>query len=339
MNPSKKLFLATSLFAALTVPAMAGVNVSSPANGAVVPATFSLTADSSTCSAQNVIAMGYSMDSGGDQKIAFGNGLQGVMSAGAGMHTVHVKAWGDQGAVCVTDVVVTIGSSNSVVPANAVSVSNIQNLGFWKAFHDPATGGWAGGTMEVVGSPSRSGNTRKFVTNYTNYGGMLYTTSFDDDQNSQNFFYDAWLYIEGNDDNIANIEMDMNQTMSNGLTVIYGFQCDGWSGTWDYTANTGTPQNPKDQWIRSKAKCSPRNWTRNTWHHVQVSYSRDGNGNVCYKSVWFDGAQEDIYVTVPSAFDLGWAPRILTNFQVDGLIANGWTSSTVYLDNLTVYRW
>jgi hypothetical protein len=339
MNLIKKLSVASSLLVVTALPAMAGVNVSNPANGSQVAPSFTLTADASTCSSQDVVAMGYSMDSGSDQKISFGTTLQGVMSAGAGSHTVHVKAWGWQGAVCVADVLVNVTTSNSIIPGNAVSVSNIQNLGYWKALHDPATGGAAGGVMDVVASPSRSGNTRKFVSSYTNYGGMLYTTSFDDDQYSQNFFYDAWVYIEGNSDNIASIEMDLNQTMPNGQTVIYGVQCDGWSGTWDYTANTGSPDNPHDQWIHSYAACNPRSWARNTWHHVQISYSRDGSGNVCYKSVWFDEAEQDIYITVPSAFALGWAPRILTNFQIDGLIGSGWTSSTVYLDDLTIYRW
>jgi hypothetical protein len=32
----------------------------------------------------------------------------------------------------------------------------------------------------------------------------------------------------------------------------------------------------------------------------------------------------------------GWGPTMLTNFQVDGL---GSGSNTVYLDDLTVYRW
>jgi hypothetical protein len=45
-----------------------------------------------------------------------------------------------------------------------------------------------------------------------------------------------------------------------------------------------------------------------------------------------------INATVPSAFALGWAPTILTNFQVDGETAAA-GSSTVYLDQLTVYRW
>ena len=87
----------------------------------------------------------------------------------------------------------------------------------------------------------------------------------------------------------------------------------------------------------SKAACDPRTWSTNTWHHVQVEYSRDDSGNVTYKSVWLDGKEQDLNVTVPSAFDLGWGSNLLTNFQVDGNGASG--KSTVYLDDLTISRW
>ena len=72
-------------------------------------------------------------------------------------------------------------------------------------------------------------------------------------------------------------------------------------------------------------------------HHVQIQFSRDSHGNVTYRSVWFDGAEQEINATVPSAFALGWGPALLTNFQVDGIGGSG--SAIVYLDNLTVYRW
>jgi hypothetical protein len=59
---------------------------------------------------------------------------------------------------------------------------------------------------------------------------------------------------------------------------------------------------------------------------------------VTYKSVWLDGVQGDINQTVPSAFTLGWAAGVLvTNFQVDGIGSSGW--STLYLDDLSIYRW
>ena len=41
--------------------------------------------------------------------------------------------------------------------------------------------------------------------------------------------------------------------MPNGDTVIFGFQCDGWDGTWDYTENAGTPTAPIDHWVNSSA--------------------------------------------------------------------------------------
>ncbi len=60
-------------------------------------------------------------------------------------------------------------------------------------------------------------------------------------------------------------------------------------------------------------------------------------GPLHYHSVWFDGAEQEINTTVPSAFALGWGPALLTNFQVDGIGGTG--SAIVYLDTLTVYRW
>ncbi len=58
---------------------------------------------------------------------------------------------------------------------------------------------------------------------------------------------------------------------------------------------------------------------------------------VTYKSVWLDGNQQPINVTAYSAFALGWAPTILTNFQMDGLGAGG--APVAFLDDLTIYRW
>jgi hypothetical protein len=192
--------------------------------------------------------------------------------------------------------------------------------------------------MSTVDSPSLSGNAMEFYTTYTYYGGELYYASFGNDTTSKNFVYDGWVYLDSSSGSIANLEMDMNQVMPNGQTVIFGFQCDGWAGTWDYTENAGTPNLPIDHWVHSSATCNPQTWAQSSWHHVQVSYSRDDAGNVTYQSVWLDGNEQQINVTVPSAFALGWAPTLLTNFQVDS-IAPGPSSSTVYLDNLTISRW
>jgi hypothetical protein len=129
----------------------------------------------------------------------------------------------------------------------------------------------------------------------------------------------------------------MNQVMSNGQTVIYGFQCDGYSGTWDYSKNAGTPQKPSGEWVHSKAACNPRKWSTDTWHHVQIEYSRDDTGKVTYQAVWLDSVEQVINETVPTAYELGWGSTLSTNFQVDGVGATG--KATLYLDQLTISRW
>jgi hypothetical protein len=78
-------------------------------------------------------------------------------------------------------------------------------------------------------------------------------------------------------------------------------------------------------------------WSVGIWHHVQISYSRDDSGNVIYNAVALDGVVSNINATVPSSFALGWTPTLLTNFEVDGRGSSG--SSTVYLNDLTIYSW
>ena len=223
-------------------------------------------------------------------------------------------------------------------PANAIQVKSLQALSNWRGQHDAGTPGDSTGAMTMTGSPARSGNARRFWTSFSNYGGHRYSASIGDDVNAKNFLYDGWVFLENTGGTVANIEMDLNQVTSNGLTIIYGFQCDKWSGTWDYTANKGTLASADDTWIHSTAACNPAKWTQNAWHHVQIRYSRDDAGYVTYQSVALDGAVQNINAKVFSAFKLGWRPTILTNFQIDGALS-GSGSSTVYLDNLSLYRW
>ncbi|HVN92113.1 MAG TPA: hypothetical protein VMT38_00380 [Terracidiphilus sp.] len=331
-----------------------GVSVSEPANNATVDSLFALDAASPSCYSQAVSAMGYSLDNSTSTAIVYNTSIAASVTASSGAHVVHVKSWGNQGAACDTDVNINVtgsggsatssssaapsGGSGPYVPSGAASVSNIQAFGDWISNPDPGAGGSAGGAMAMVGSPSLTGNALEFYTTYSWYGGELYYASFGDDTNAHNFVYDGWVYLDGSSGSVANLEMDMNQVVSNGYTIIFGLQCDGWNGTWDFTENAGSGTAPVDRWVSSSASCNPRNWAQNTWHHVQASYSRDDYGNVTYQSVWLDGNQQQINATVPSAFYLGWAPTLVTNFQVDSVYA-GWSSSNVYLDNLTISRW
>jgi hypothetical protein len=208
----------------------------------------------------------------------------------------------------------------------------------WTNEHDAGTSGTSTGTMSMVTAPAVSDSARQFATSYTNYGGERYNVELAKDKDSTNFVLDTQIYIASPSTDIANIEMDLNQVMKNRQTVIFGFQCDGWSHTWDYAGNSGTPTSPVAHWIHSNQSCYLQQWTTNAWHHIQVQYSRDSSGNVTYKAVWLDGVEQDLNVTVLSAFALGWGTSLNTNFQIDGYTSTS-GASTIYLDNLMVYRW
>lgn len=312
--------------------------VSTPQSGATVNSPFALSAASGTCNGQPTASIGYSVDNSTYAYIVGGTVLNTWVTVGAGGHTVHVKSWDSAGASCVSDIAVTVSGTTAATPSNATNVSNLQATANWSAIHDGGSGGSSSGWTAVTGSPSRTGSARHFSTSYSNYGGERYMANFGDDVSAHNFVYDTWIYIKDTAAGVANIETDLNQVIGNGWTVIMGFQCDGWTGTWDYTANKGSATSPNDQWIHSWAKCNPKNWGVNAWHHLQIAMSRDDSGYVTYQSVALDGATQTLNAKVFSGFALGWGQTMLTNFQVDGGTSYSY-GSNIYVDDMTISRW
>jgi hypothetical protein len=323
----------------ITVAASTNVVVSSPLNGASVKTPFSLVASGTLCSGQAITTMGYSLDSSSTTVTKSGTSLTASVTTSAGSHTLHVKAWGN-GVSCTANVGIsaTVAPPGPSIPSNAVATKLIQNLDKWTKAHDEGTSGTSSGAMSLVASPSISGSARKFETSYTKYGGERYNVGLAPDGASTNFVYDTQIYLASPSSDISNIEMDLNQVLSNGNTVIFGFQCDAWSKTWDYNENADTIANPDAHWLHSNQTCDPHKWSTDTWHHIQIQYSRDTTGNVTYKAVWFDGVEQDLNITVMSTFSLGWGKCLNSNFQIDGFTSTA-GSSTVYLDNMTLYSW
>jgi hypothetical protein len=228
---------------ACAAPAFGIVNVTGPASGAQVISPFGLNATATACSSQSITAMGYSVDNSTATTIVNGTSVNAQVTSTTGAHTLHVKSWGNLGASCVTNVAVNVVLSPAAsVPANAIAVKGIHALKTWQAVNDNGTGsGTSTGITALLASPSLSGVARQFATSYTNSAGERYFTTFGADTAATNFLYDGWFYLVASSGDIANLEMDTNQVMSNGQTVIYGFQCDGYTDTWDYTENAGTP--------------------------------------------------------------------------------------------------
>ena len=343
-----KLFrnLTVTCSAALTfsLPALAGITVNSPASGADVSGTFKLSAYAATCSSQSVDAMGYSFDHSSDTTVVKAQSIDKSISSSTGPHTLHVKAWGPNGAACVKDITINVTSSTPsttpevTIPSYADIVSSIESLGGWRATHDSGGDGSSTGSMSIVSSPSKYGSSRKFYTTFKNNGTERYSVSFSDNTDTKNFLYEAWVYLTSSKSNIGNLEFDVNQTMPNGQTMLMGVQCDGWTGHWAYTVNTGSASNVKPHWVsKSGTTCNPRNWTAGKWIRVQASFSRDSSGYVTYHWAAFDGNVAQINARVFGAAALGWGDVINTQFQVDGYGSSG--SVTAYVDGLKVTTW
>lgn len=226
----------------------------------------------------------------------------------------------------------TANNSLTVLPIASGDLDGADN---WEWNHDPGTpGSSTGSTLYPVTSPSLDNTARGFYVTYSDHGGEIYHLSFAKDTTVSNFVYDTYIYLT-DPSQIKNIEMDMNQVMSDGLTVIFATQCAGGSGTWEFT----TVSDGGTHWHPSNIPCNPQTWTAKTWHHVQIASHRDNSGNVTYDWVNLDGnATNFANATGPSALSLGWEiGDLLLNFQLDGAGTSG--SITAYLDELTIHRW
>jgi hypothetical protein len=346
----KALIPACLMLATATVPAMAQQVIVSPTNGEQVSSPFTLNMWANYCASLPVSAVGYSLDSSSVTSSWPTWYINGPVAAPGGWHTLHVKVWNNRGGICVTDISIDVtggsssssssggSSGNSVVPWYAISISSIQALGNWISIHDGGTPGWSSGTTYVTGTPSLSGGSRLFANEFSDFGGQRFSSQFAGATSEHNFLYDAWVYIANDSNGFSNLEFDLNQTLTNGLTTIMGFQCDTWNNTWDFAVNGGSPTKPWSTWGHSGAYCNAHTWGANQWHHVQIYYTRNDSGWVTYHTVWLDGRAEGINVTAFSGFELGWGPSLVTNFQIDGS-SSGTTWGNVYLDKIAVYRW
>jgi hypothetical protein len=175
---------------------------------------------------------------------------------------------------------------------------------------------------------------REFYMTYSSRGGERWHISFAKDATATHFVYDTYVYFT-DPSQVANVELDMNQVLADGRTVIFGTQCSSYSQTWEYTIVSGGTH-----WKSSNIACNPKNWTANTWHHVQIASHRDNGGVVTYDWVNFDSTHSDFKdATGVSAEALGWAKGdLLINFQLDGAAKDS-GAITAYAHKLTVYRW
>jgi len=319
------------------------ITVISPLGGPAVILPAWIRAHNAGCDGLTPVSFGYSIDNSSGLILGVtGHDINTTdQTLSAGTHTIHFKSWNVKGMCPVVNTTFTATeavakTTGHTIPSNAISTGSLDGESNWEWNHDPGTPGNShGSSLYPADSESLDGASREMYFTYSDHGGEIYHLTFAHDAAVTHFVYDTYIYLV-NPSQIENIEMDMNQVMSDGRTVIFGSQCATGSGSFEYTKieNGGT------HWYASNIPCHPKTWTANTWHHVQIASHRDDDGVVTYDWVNLNGTYTDFKnATGSSAEKLGWpAGDLLLNFQLDGAGAGG-EPVTVYIDKMTVWRW
>lgn len=343
--------LATPSALLFSQPAHAAeITVASPANGATTASPVWVRAHNIGCDGLQPTAFGYSIDNSS-------NLIAGVtpfdidvttQSIGNGTHAIHFKSWTTNGVCPVVSTTFTVGggtsptasstgSSSSSAYTTASIPSYAQNTGdmdaqYWKFEHDGGTPGWSSGSTVYATSAGGWGSAREFYMTYSNHGGERWHVSDGGANNSNTFVLDTYIFIK-NPDQVQNLELDVNETLSSGENILFATQCSSITGTWEWAYVSGGPH-----WHSSNIRCNPRSWSANTWHHVQIGMHRSGS-TVYHDYVNLDGAHSTFSGAVGNGGQwLGWARgAVVTNYQIDGEYGGG--SVTSYINKMTVYHW
>ncbi len=351
----RRLILSTLAVISGVVSAQAGfasnITVASPVNGTSNSSPVWVRAHNIGCNGLAPTAFGFSVDSGGTTMGVTPYDVDVThYSIGNGTHTIHFKAWTSGGICPVVNTTFSVGGSSSTggtsggngtpppsnpsvsIPSYAKASADLDTSSNWAFEHDAGTPGSSHGSTAYPASVSTYDNAREFYMTFSGSGGERWHNSFGSDSAATHFVMDTYVYVK-NPKQMANLELDLNQVMSNGETVIFGTQCSVYSHSWEWTYVSGGPH-----WHGSNIPCNPESWAANTWHHIQVAYHRDSSGKVTHDWVNFDGTHSTFSgATGGSAKSLGWARGdLLMNIQMDGV---GSGSLTAYFHKTTFYRW
>jgi hypothetical protein len=339
------------LSAALFVQAAlaSNVTVASPVSGTTTQSPLLVKAHNVGCNGLAPVAFAFMIDSSSTpQWGATAYDIDATnTSIPVGKHTIRFKSWTSAGICPEMDSTVTVttgtppppsGDPNGTpdsIPSNAIASADLDTSTNWAYEHDAGTPGTSRGSTVFPATTPLYDDAREFYMTYTARGGERWHNSFARDTTSTHFVLDTYVYVV-NPDQLANLELDLNQVMSDGRTVIFGTQCSSYSGTWEWSYyGSGSPH-----WHASNIPCNTRNWTAKTWHHIQVAFHRDSNGYVTHDWVNFDGTHSNFSGAAGgSAKALGWAKgSLLMNVQMDGYNKTS-GNITAYFHKTTFYRW
>lgn len=335
----------------VTKPAHASnITIASPISGTNHSSPLWVRAHNIGCDGLAPTAFGFSIDNSSTLHpgvTRYDIDTTGV-SIAAGTHTIHFKSWTSNGVCPVASTTFTVGGTTSSTPSNSTpsntTVSSIPSYATasaildgknWTGEHDAGTPGSSRGSTVYPATTPSYDNARKFYMTYSSHGGERWHLTFAKSAAATHFVYDTYIYIV-DPAQVANIELDMNQVMSNGKTVIFGTQCSSYANRWQFTVES----NGSSHWKSSNVYCNPKTWAAKTWHHIQIASHRNSSGDVTYDWVNVDGRHSAFSGAYGySAKALGWVPGdLLINFQLDGAYS-GSGSITAYIHRLIVFHW
>jgi hypothetical protein len=161
------------------------------------------------------------------------------VSMSAGTHTIHFKSWTSNGICPVVDTKFSTASGTPVpppvsdlIPSDAIVSANLDVATTWPYSQDAGTPGSARGSTVYPATTPSGDDAREFYMTYSSRGGERWHISFAKDANATHFVYDTYLYFT-DPSQVANTQLDMNQVLADGRTVIFGTQCSSYSETWE----------------------------------------------------------------------------------------------------------
>lgn len=352
------------------------VNVSAPAQGARVTSPFVLQAAAPTCGGENTLSMAYEVDNASDPQSDDGMGqphevgsavLNASVTVPTGSYILRVKARGDSGAYCETDINLNVDTSAGLVPpSGALSYVHMENdatytgtyahcgganganINKWQSQPDCATVGIKTGSTSIVSTPTYGlqPDSREFTMTYdTSGGGVRWFDKAIPGQFSETHFqYDAYVNIVDSS-KVGELELDINHAITSPLHYLYilAAQCNLNKGRWQVSLRG-------KGWVNTNATCTREQVASGVWHHFQVQthHDPDGGTGIYYDAVAIDGNVTPITsctiastgasvpcVSTPS--NPGWGGLIGPNFQIDGTGSGG--AATAYVEDFTVFYW
>lgn len=355
----KSIYLLASLFA-LAASSFAGVTVQSPGAGSTVGSPVHFVASATPTSISSPItAMRIYVD-GVSKFTANANKIDTSVAMSAATHNVVVQAWDSKGTVYKHALVLKVGGSAPAPtptpaptpspapsptptptpgsglptpPANAVTISNIEQITAWDSCTVCAGAGGNGpvatySMVENQASPSMDGHAAKFtIAGTTPYSDVLWWKQLGAQNGASNFKYDVYFYLTTPQSAQA-LEFDMNQAIGT-QRFIFGTQCNiktGGTGHWDVWGNAS------GNWLTTGIACTMP--SAFVWHHLTWEFKRTAN-QVIYVGLTYDGVTHYVNRTYPSKPSS--TQELNVAFQMDG--DSRMDGYSAWLNKVSVMYW